>query len=173
MVARLVRDQKVAGSNPVTSTTEETLEKSRVFLFSKKHRSEIGFEEAVMNEAAVRPQNGADRRGVEPLRITILSPRPEKAGNRKDSGSFFIHFAQSAVFGAFFMQRMCNLGERAKDTFISSLSLLHFLANKAAHIDIFRTIAYNALRKHGKEICKWMIIRRQPASLRLSAMRID
>lgn len=29
---------------------------------------------------------------------------------------FFVSFAQSAVFGAFFMQRMCNLGERAKDT---------------------------------------------------------
>ena len=39
-----------------------------------------------------------------------------KAGNRKVSGSFFVSFAQSAVFGAFFMQRMCNLGERAKDT---------------------------------------------------------
>ena len=45
----------------------------------------------------------------------ILSPRPENAGIRKDSGSFFIHFAQSAVFGALFMQRMCNLGKRAKD----------------------------------------------------------
>jgi hypothetical protein len=39
----------------------------------------------------------------------------QSAGIRKDSGSFFIHFAQSAVFGAFFMQRMCNLGKRAKD----------------------------------------------------------
>ena len=32
MVARLVRDQKVAGSNPVTSTIFKTSEKSEVFL---------------------------------------------------------------------------------------------------------------------------------------------
>ena len=38
------------------------------------------------------------------------------AGNLRISGSFFVSFAQSAVFGAFFMQRMCNLGKRAKDT---------------------------------------------------------
>ena len=53
--------------------------------------------------------------GTKRSQVQILSPRPEKAGNRKVSGSFFIQFAQSAVFGAFFMQRMCNLGERAKD----------------------------------------------------------
>ena len=32
----------------------------------------------------------------------------------KVSGSFFVSFAQSAVFGAFFVQRMCNLGKWAK-----------------------------------------------------------
>ncbi|MDD6144555.1 MAG: hypothetical protein PUD16_13845, partial [bacterium] len=53
----------------------------------------------------------------------ILSPRPEKAGNRKVSGSFFVSFAQSAVFGAFFMQRMCNLGKRAKDRWICVMNL--------------------------------------------------
>ena len=54
--------------------------------------------------------------GTKRSQVQILSPRPEKAGNRKVSGSFFVSFAQSAVFGAFFMQRMCNLGKRAKDT---------------------------------------------------------
>ena len=54
--------------------------------------------------------------GTKRSQVQILSPRPEKAGSRKVSGSFFVSFAQSAVFGAFFMQRMCNLGERAKDT---------------------------------------------------------
>ena len=54
--------------------------------------------------------------GTKRSQVQILSPRPENAGNRKVSGSFFVFFAQSAVFGAFFMQRMCNLGERAKDT---------------------------------------------------------
>jgi len=53
------RDQKVAGSNPVTST--------------RKSRKPKGFR------------------------------------------FFFFSFAQSAVFGAFFMQRMCSLGKRAKD----------------------------------------------------------
>ena len=36
MVARLVRDQKVAGSNPVTSTKIKTFEKSKVFSFLPK-----------------------------------------------------------------------------------------------------------------------------------------
>ena len=68
-----------------------------------------------MNQAPAGPENGADRAAAS-RENPILSPRPEKAGNRKVSGSFFVSFAQSAVFGAFFMQRMCNLGERAKDT---------------------------------------------------------
>ena len=55
------------------------------------------------------------RFGTKRSQVQILSPRPENAGIRKDSGSFLIHFAQSAVFGALCMQRMCNLGERAKD----------------------------------------------------------
>jgi len=53
--------------------------------------------------------------GTKRSQVQILSPRPEKAGNLSVSGSFFIHFAQNAAFGAFFMQRMCNLGKRAKD----------------------------------------------------------
>ena len=53
--------------------------------------------------------------GAKRPRVQIPPLRPEKAGNRKVSGSFFVSFAQGAVFGAFFMQRMCNLGERAKD----------------------------------------------------------
>ena len=53
--------------------------------------------------------------GTKRSQVQILSPRPQIAGNRKVSGSFFIQFAQNAVFGAFFMQRRCNLGERTKD----------------------------------------------------------
>ena len=48
---------------------KKLLRNQEFFLFAKKHRSETGFEEAVMNEATVWPQNGADRRAVEALRI--------------------------------------------------------------------------------------------------------
>ena len=68
-----------------------------------------------MNEATVWPQNGADRRAVEALRIQSCHLDQKRTGNREVSGSFFVSFAQNAVFGAFFMQRMCNFGERAKD----------------------------------------------------------
>ena len=101
MVARLVRDQKVAGSNPVTSTTKETLEKSRVFSFSKKHRSETGFEEAVMNEATVWPQNGADRRAVEALRIQSCHLDQKTAGNLRISGFFLCNLHKDVSLAPF------------------------------------------------------------------------
>ena len=62
--------------------------------------------------------------GTKRSQVQILSPRPENAGIRKDSGSFFILFAQSAVFGAFFMQRTCNLGKRAKGRWTKILTTI-------------------------------------------------
>ena len=67
-----------------------------------------------MNDVPVARQNGADRRAVEALRIQSCHLEQKMPESERIS-VLFIHFAQSAVFGAFFMQRMCNLGERAKD----------------------------------------------------------
>ena len=67
---------------------KKLLRNQEFFLFSKKHRSETGFEEAVMNEATVWPQNGADRRAVEALRIQSCHLDQKTAGNLRISGFF-------------------------------------------------------------------------------------
>ena len=48
--------------------------------------------------------------------VSLLSKQFRKSRKPKGFRFFFIQFVQGAVFGAFFMQRMCNLGKRAKDT---------------------------------------------------------
>ena len=71
MVARLVRDQKVAGSNPVTSTKKKGFREIESLSFiTEKHRRGTGFEEAEMNQAPVGPENGEKLKAL-PLENTV------------------------------------------------------------------------------------------------------
>ena len=89
MVARLVRDQKVAGSNPVTSTKKKGFREIESLSFiTEKHRRGTGFEEAEMNQAPVGPENGAARAAAS-RENPILSPRPDEKSFREIE-SFFL-----------------------------------------------------------------------------------
>ena len=87
-----------------------------------------------MNEATVWPQNGADRRAVEALRITILSPRPKKRPEILGFPVFLMQFTQIRVFGTFSLQLFCNLSkytQRPQASIYSGFSIsghniLHF-----------------------------------------------
>ena len=87
LVEQLIRNQQVRGSSPLIGSTI--------------YRGVAQFGSAFGSGPKGRRFKSChlDQKMPESERIPVL---------------FLIHFVQSAVFGAFFMQRMCNLGERAK-----------------------------------------------------------
>ena len=108
MVARLVRDQEVVGSSPVTSTTKGRKDFPFLpFVFvryvlnprplkktqgsRKSQRSEIF---GKRSDRAINPRNAllrfARKRAREATRVQVPSPRPQKSGRQKPSALLFL-----------------------------------------------------------------------------------